>query len=149
MQTPNDTQQFLHQLKKLIKDKVKANFSQLNCKGIEGKRGLAPFILKVGIRWKREVNFTLRRLYPREMPLNPSSHWKGEWVGNRARVNVSTDILKKKNESEINYRHNELGSTQTSSYMQPFLLYYFKAFFSFRKCMLQLILLVPAADYNW
>jgi hypothetical protein len=38
------------------------------------KRGIAPLIFKLGIRWKQEVNFMLWPLNPHEMSLNPSTH---------------------------------------------------------------------------
>jgi hypothetical protein len=97
----------------------------------------------------------LRLFYRREMPLNPSIHWMGEWVGNRVRGDISIVIYvyvcmyiyiyiyvcvyiyiyiyRRKNETEINCRNNKLGSIQTSSYTQSCLIYYLKHFFFFQK----------------
>jgi len=44
-------------------------------------RGKAPLIFNLGSRWRWEVNFTLRALYPREkipVPIEQVSGWASE-----------------------------------------------------------------------
>ena len=54
-------------------------------KAHRGSRGIAPFILKLGIRRRRVVNFTPRPLYPRERitVFNLTRGWEGLCTGNR------------------------------------------------------------------
>jgi hypothetical protein len=51
-----------------------------------GIGGIAPFILKIGTRWRWVVIFTPWRLYSRGKTL---SHWTGGWVAHRAGLDVA------------------------------------------------------------
>jgi hypothetical protein len=52
-----------------------------------GSEGIAPRIINLGDRWKWEVSFTSRLLYPRRKE-PPDAHWIGSCVGPRAGMNT-------------------------------------------------------------
>jgi hypothetical protein len=56
-------------------------------KAYRRSRGMAPFILHLGARWRRVVNFTPKATLPPS--LNPDTDWTGGWVDLRTALDVS------------------------------------------------------------
>jgi hypothetical protein len=64
-------------------NKVKAKVFPVHDTKGRGSRGMAPLILKLGIRWKLVVNFTPRPHYSREIRRCPSN-WRMDGRQNRS-----------------------------------------------------------------
>jgi hypothetical protein len=61
-------------------------FTGHGMKANRGSKCTPPFIIKLGTRWRKVVNFTPRPLHPRE---KTDTHLIGGWVGPRALLDVS------------------------------------------------------------